>query len=199
MTHVGIILAAGASTRMGRPKALLELDGQPLIAHHLQAMAPWCRDLIVVLGAHAEEIGAILPQDVQSILNPAWARTGPAESLALAMAHTNATRAWVTPVDVPPAPQAVLSALAAHPGSCVPTHAGESGHPVQLDLVEAQRALPGQTLREVLAGATRVPVEWPDTTLNLNTPEAWAQWCATRDPSGQSSTLAASKSSSSAE
>jgi nicotine blue oxidoreductase len=35
---LGVVLAAGGSTRMGRPKQLAELDGRPLLAHVLTAL-----------------------------------------------------------------------------------------------------------------------------------------------------------------
>jgi molybdenum cofactor cytidylyltransferase len=35
---LGLVLAAGGSTRMGRPKQLAELDGRPLLAHVLAAL-----------------------------------------------------------------------------------------------------------------------------------------------------------------
>ena len=35
---LGVVLAAGGSTRMGRPKQLAELDGRPLLAHALAAL-----------------------------------------------------------------------------------------------------------------------------------------------------------------
>ncbi|HEV3495087.1 MAG TPA: nucleotidyltransferase family protein [Actinomycetes bacterium] len=35
---LGVVLAAGGSTRMGRPKQLAELDGRPLLAHALAAV-----------------------------------------------------------------------------------------------------------------------------------------------------------------
>src|SRR5829696_5458918 len=35
---LGLVLAAGGSTRMGRPKQLAELDGRPLLAHVLAAV-----------------------------------------------------------------------------------------------------------------------------------------------------------------
>jgi CTP:molybdopterin cytidylyltransferase MocA len=35
---LGVVLAAGGSTRMGRPKQLAELNGRPLLAHVLRAL-----------------------------------------------------------------------------------------------------------------------------------------------------------------
>jgi molybdenum cofactor cytidylyltransferase len=49
--HAAVLLAAGASRRLGQPKALLEIDGEPLVrraAHALLATAPV--DLWVVTG-----------------------------------------------------------------------------------------------------------------------------------------------------
>lgn len=52
-----IILAAGASTRMGSPKQLLLLDGQPLVVRAAEAaLAAGAWPVVVVLGAHAEKI-----------------------------------------------------------------------------------------------------------------------------------------------
>ncbi len=57
-----VLLAAGESTRMGEPKALLPWGGQPLIAYHVSALdeagyAP----LVVVLGHEAERVADALP------------------------------------------------------------------------------------------------------------------------------------------
>lgn len=70
-----IILAAGASTRMGFPKQLLELAGQPLLVRAVEAaLASSAWPVVVVLGAHAEKIRpslALLPVLIAE--NPAWA------------------------------------------------------------------------------------------------------------------------------
>ena len=57
----GIILAAGASTRMGRAKQLLPLENRPLLQHVVDAAAASCLDeIILVLGHRAEEIRAAI-------------------------------------------------------------------------------------------------------------------------------------------
>jgi molybdenum cofactor cytidylyltransferase len=54
---VGLVLAAGGSTRMGRSKQLAELDGRPLLEHALEALAAAPLDEVVVaLGACAGKI-----------------------------------------------------------------------------------------------------------------------------------------------
>ena len=58
MSGIGlIILAAGASTRMGSPKQLLEYREQTLIHHTVSiAATSLCQPIVVVLGAYAELI-----------------------------------------------------------------------------------------------------------------------------------------------
>jgi len=57
MRSAGVVLAAGSSRRMGRPKQLLEVGGRPLleviVAH---ACASRLDEVLVVLGAEADEI-----------------------------------------------------------------------------------------------------------------------------------------------
>jgi len=54
---LAVVLAAGGSTRMGRPKQLAELEGRPLLAHALAALdeAPVDR-VVVALGGAAGEV-----------------------------------------------------------------------------------------------------------------------------------------------
>jgi CTP:molybdopterin cytidylyltransferase MocA len=57
VTVLGLVLAAGGSTRMGRPKQLAELDGRPLLAHALAAVDHGAVDRVVVaLGGAAQEV-----------------------------------------------------------------------------------------------------------------------------------------------
>ena len=70
-----ILLAAGASTRMGSPKLLLTYGNRGLLRHAAEvAAASVCRPILVVLGAYANqlvpEIGNL---PVQSLINERWA------------------------------------------------------------------------------------------------------------------------------
>ncbi|HLH71401.1 MAG TPA: nucleotidyltransferase family protein [Candidatus Dormibacteraeota bacterium] len=59
MRSAGIVLAAGSSTRMGRPKQLLPVNGRPLLQLVVeQACAARLDEVLVVLGAQAEEVRA---------------------------------------------------------------------------------------------------------------------------------------------
>jgi len=57
---VGVLLAAGASRRMGRDKALVRRSGQTFTAHGLHHLWTACDAVVIVLGSHAPRIrGAI--------------------------------------------------------------------------------------------------------------------------------------------
>src|SRR4029453_15030267 len=57
---LAVVLAAGGSTRMGRPKQLAELEGRPLLAHALAALdtAPVDRGGVALGGAAGGGLGA---------------------------------------------------------------------------------------------------------------------------------------------
>jgi molybdenum cofactor cytidylyltransferase len=71
-----LLLAAGGSTRMGRPKQLLDYHGRPLLRHSVeQALDSHCRPVIVVLGSDAEACAAVLhglPPIVATAINEDW-------------------------------------------------------------------------------------------------------------------------------
>jgi 4-nitrophenyl phosphatase len=70
----GIILAAGASTRFGQSKQLIDWGGVPLVAHLAdQALAAGLSPVIVVLGCQAESARASLgTRPVQTVMNWRW-------------------------------------------------------------------------------------------------------------------------------
>jgi len=76
MTHTSaVILAAGGSSRMGEPKQLLRVNGEPLIRRAVQtALDSICKSVIVVLGAEASRVrDALAGLAVQTVENKAWA------------------------------------------------------------------------------------------------------------------------------
>ncbi len=133
----GIILAAGASSRMGSPKALLEYRGETFIQRLVRVLSAVCDPLIVVLGYHAETLRPAIP-DATIVVNPAPER-GQLSSLqtGLAALPADAEGFLFTPVDSPAVETATLERLAAafrhrHPATqlVIPRYQGKHGHPV---------------------------------------------------------------------
>lgn len=98
--HV-VVLAAGASTRLGEPKQLVRLDGRPLLHTMVgRAVALAGHAVTVVIGAHAQELTQLLRHSPASVIvNRHW-REGLGSSIRLGVAS------------LPPACDAVLLMLA---------------------------------------------------------------------------------------
>ncbi len=81
----GLLLAAGAGRRYGRPKALVVTDGRPWVLRTVDAMRmAGCDPLLVVIGAAADEVRKQLPADLIVMENPDWA-TGLGSSLRVGL------------------------------------------------------------------------------------------------------------------
>ncbi|MEU4397531.1 nucleotidyltransferase family protein [Micromonospora orduensis] len=132
----GLLLAAGAGRRYGRPKALVEFDGESLVRRAVRLLSDGgCAPVHVVLGAGADEVPD-LPGAVP-VRHDGWA-DGLGSSLrrGLASLGGDVPAAVVALVDQPLlSPVAVRRVRAAHAGGAVvavATYAGRPGHPVLL-------------------------------------------------------------------
>lgn len=69
-----IILAAGASIRLGQPKQLVRFNGETLLERAIRIAAEsGASPVIVVVGAHFEQVSAGVPlDDAIAIHNPDW-------------------------------------------------------------------------------------------------------------------------------
>lgn len=87
-----IVLAAGASTRMGKPKQLLPYNGSSLLRHAVEtALASECRPVVVVLGSAAERLQQeVSDLPVQVVENLHWAE-GMSSSIRTGVVALNAT------------------------------------------------------------------------------------------------------------
>jgi molybdenum cofactor cytidylyltransferase len=74
MNKIGvIILAAGNSSRLGRPKQLLLYRGQTLLTHVVaEALAADLRPVVVTGAYHTEVSDSLRGQSVDIVFNPAW-------------------------------------------------------------------------------------------------------------------------------
>lgn len=86
---VGVLLAAGSSSRMGQAKQLLDINGEPLIKHTLKKMLTAASDfpVISVLGAKAASIKPFIQElSTDIVINENWER-GMGTSLVAALQH----------------------------------------------------------------------------------------------------------------
>jgi molybdenum cofactor cytidylyltransferase len=152
----GIILAAGASSRMGTPKALLEFRGETFLDRLIRVLSGVCDPVIVALGYHAEEIrAATVRGNARFVTNPDPSR-GQLSSLQTALAEvpSDAEIFLFQPVDCPASePETVRRIIGAFssPSSgdallVIPRYAGHRGHPVaaRRELISEFLALPAE-------------------------------------------------------
>ena len=147
----GLVLAAGAGVRFGRPKQLAELDGRPLLEHAIRALTASPVDrVVVVLGAGADQVTAgVDAQGADFVVCDRWDE-GQSASLACGLARLADCEAVVItlgdqPRLSPEAVRRVISARAEGVDAVRATYGGEPGHPVLLEhrLFERMRDVTG--------------------------------------------------------
>ena len=104
---VGVVLAGGASSRMGRDKALLRLAGVPLAERAASKLAAVCGETLIADGGRG-----VLP-GYASV--PDEACPGPAAGILGAAAATPGRSLLLLACDLPLVPVALLELLAATP------------------------------------------------------------------------------------
>ncbi|MGA8048434.1 MAG: nucleotidyltransferase family protein [Dermatophilaceae bacterium] len=149
-TAIGLLLAAGAGTRMGRPKALVRDDeGRPWLHRAVDALQDGgCDHVVVVLGARAEEAQPLLDgMSVTVVIAEDWSqgmsaslRTG----LRTVLDHLERTprgvgAVVVTLVDLPDVDARVVERVIRQVGTDPSalgraTYGGVPGHPVLFGL-----------------------------------------------------------------
>jgi CTP:molybdopterin cytidylyltransferase MocA len=185
-----VVLAAGASTRLGRPKALLEFEGRTALELVMAALrAAGVRAGVIVTGGESGEAirRAVDPSPLGWARNP-MPEAGRTGSVLVGLAATTPsvdTLLW--PVDRPLASAATVRALLEARAGCVegegvivPEADGRRGHPlvIRAFLREALLAAPPDAnLREVFrdTGTRRreVPVDDPGIHFDLDTEADW--------------------------
>ncbi len=65
---VGVLLAAGASSRMGRDKALVKSGAVSFAVHGVRHLWAACDDVVVVLGARAATVQRQITRDFESLI-----------------------------------------------------------------------------------------------------------------------------------
>lgn len=181
-----ILLAAGQSTRMGRPKPLLPWGDESLIRYQMhQLEEAGVDEIIVVLGYRADDVHREIRDLRCRVVVNARYHTGRAISLQMgAKAVSRDTSAIViVNVDQPRPAEVLRQIIAAHDGTHVATRPavdGHHGHPVVVsgslreELMAARDEDGG--LRGVLEQHADEILDVPAndvTTLDMNTPEEY--------------------------
>jgi CTP:molybdopterin cytidylyltransferase MocA len=129
----GVILAAGASSRMGQPKALLEYKGEAFLRRLAAMLNEACGRVVVVLGYDAARVRAAVPAGVAITVNPEPER-GMLSSLQCGLrAAGEAEAVLFLPVDYGAVHGDTVARVAAEAGTAeivVPVFDGRHGHPV---------------------------------------------------------------------
>ncbi|MBI5267687.1 MAG: nucleotidyltransferase family protein [candidate division Zixibacteria bacterium] len=179
-----VILAAGESSRLGRPKQLVQFDGTTLIARAIEtALASRCRDVTVVIGAHAEIIRPEAARyNVRIVDNAAW-KEGKSSSIraAISVASDRAAGILFMTCDQPYLTTEILDELitAFESSNDAPVACGYGGT-VGIPAIIPRRLFP--QLRELrsddgaraILQAVRdevIPVAWADGSLDIDSVE----------------------------
>ncbi len=140
----GLLRAAGAGRRMGRPKALVSApDGRTWLESALAVLLAVTDEVVVVVGAQAGAAAALLPQDarIRLVVAQDWADGMGASlraGLSALLRDSHAEAALVHLVDLPDVTAQVASRVvdAARPALAHQlaraTYDGRPGHPVLL-------------------------------------------------------------------
>jgi CTP:molybdopterin cytidylyltransferase MocA len=137
VTVTGLVLAAGGGSRLGRPKALVPWHGRLLVQHAVAALTGGGADeVIVVLGASADDVRTAAPDLPRTVDNPDW-RSGMGSSLrsGLAAVGDATDAAVIVLVDMPGVTAAAVGRLvvvAARDALAMGGYGDRRGHPVLL-------------------------------------------------------------------
>jgi molybdenum cofactor cytidylyltransferase len=183
-----IVTAAGFSSRMGLPKAMLDWNGVTLLQHQLTQLADWGA-VCLVLGHEAERLqkGLRLPGNFQVIVNPGFA-SGRASSLRAGFAALKGEPEAVLVVGVDQPLDALtldllVDAMTPEDAIAMPVSGGKRGHPVLFAgrLLDELNSIREETegLRAVVRRHPARLVEVPGPFWDLNHPEDYEQARAT--------------------
>ena len=178
----GVILAAGASSRMGQPKALLEYKGETFLRRLAGMLGEACGRVVIVLGHDAERVCAAAPEGAEMVVNPEPER-GMLSSLqcGLRAVAGDAEAVLFLPVDYGAVRGDTVAGVAAQAGAAemvVPVFEGRHGHPVCVSraIVAELLALPPtaqarDVIRRHRAAACYITVDDAGVVNDVDTPE----------------------------
>lgn len=123
----GVVLAGGMSSRMGRDKALIEVDGLTLLEHAVQRLRPHAREVLVIgdPAIYGHLHSSVVPDDMPG--------QGPLGGIVTALRKARYVRVLVTACDMPAISDRLLiklkRSLADGMDAAVPVH-GDAWEPL---------------------------------------------------------------------
>ena len=186
---LAVLLAAGAGSRFGGAthKLRAPLDGRPLLAHALDALAASALEAIVVTGA--VDVADLVPPGIEVVANPGW-ESGQASSVQVGIgeARRRGHDAVVVGLGDQPFVTAGAWQSVAQAGApiALAVYDGRRGHPVRLGQ-EVWDLLPtsgDEVGRGVMRGRPELVLEIPcdaghtsaDRTADIDTLEDLRRW-----------------------
>ena len=107
-TFTGALLCGGRSSRMGRDKALIEIDGRPLWHIQLTKLQAVCGE-VIVCGSRSQQ--ALFQTESVPFAPDATADLGPLSGMARALESTQRSHVLVLAVDMPKMSERYLQGL----------------------------------------------------------------------------------------
>jgi len=184
-----VILAAGMSSRMGRPKMLLPFGDKPMLGRVIESLiaAKSAARIVVVSGHYWAEVLAIVAEypGVESVFNPEYASGGMLSSVksGLRSIQPDCDAMLLLLGDQPMVHPETIRTLTAKQGFSeerivIPTHNAKRGHPVLFSVAMFEPILglgPDETLKSIVHHHSNVvaEVDVPDvsTVSDVDTPE----------------------------
>ena len=172
-----VVLAAGFSRRLGRDKALVEVNGRPLVRWLYDRLEQaGCQPVVIVVNEQsAPAIARAVPSALLSVNpDPDAGRTGSFQCGLRTLAEALGTapeRVVMAPVDRPGWNVEVLDVVLQSHGDAAPAHNGRNGHPVLLTNTSIETVMASDAdrpLRELVV-FTSVSVHAPWLGLNIDT------------------------------
>lgn len=172
MPRTGVVLAGGASSRMGSFKPLLSFRGRPLLAHAIDALRPHCAEIIVMAGSRAADVSRVA-EGCRALGDPG---EGPHVALRLAAQAARPGSLLVVPADSPSVARALPALLAAGPNAVA--RDGDGVNPLvglyERDALRRALAGPVRSLQDVVRALGATPVAAPPEALvDLDDPDAF--------------------------
>jgi molybdenum cofactor cytidylyltransferase len=188
-----LILAAGASSRMGRSKQMLVVDGEPLLVHSVKVALETGADVFVVIGANADAHQALLSRlPIYQVDHPQW-KNGMGSSLKaglkeILVANPSVTGVLVMLCDQPKVTRAHLENLLNTANrSDKEIVASQYNHTFGVPAIFKKAMFSSLLVLGDEAGAAKLirsapdnveAVDFPDGSIDLDTPDDLARYTA---------------------